>query len=131
MKNANDIIADRTHDLPACSACLNQLERPQTYSLYRAATGIGLRTVSCASVQFRVQRRVFDLESRYITLSVKGNLKQSSQLPLQNSGVLSVPVEKCWILSGQQAVLLMNEDSTHIQHETKSIQILRSANIRM
>jgi hypothetical protein len=39
-------------------------------------------------------------------------------------------MEEGWILAGQQAVL-MKDDSAHIQHETKSVQILGSANTWM
>jgi hypothetical protein len=36
---------------------------------------IELCTVSCANVQFRVQRQVVELDSWYITMSMKRDLK--------------------------------------------------------
>lgn len=36
-------------------------------------------------------------------------------------------VEQGWRLIGQQVVHLMNENSVHIQHETKPIKVFRSA----
>ena len=126
MKNANDIIGNQTHELPACSAVPEPTGATSDLQLItRGHRDRPAHYLFCkCTVQFRVQRRVVDLESRYINLSMNGNLKQSSQLPLENSGLLSIPVENGWILSGQQAALLMNEDSAHIQ-------ILRSANIWM
>jgi hypothetical protein len=72
----------------------------QVANLWKAVNPvkIELRTVTCASVQFRVQRHVVLLESRYTTPSVNRALNYSTR---------SV-VEKEWILSGQKVVLQSN-----------------------
>jgi len=68
--------------------------------------------ITFAKVHVRMQRRVVRLESMYITLSMKSGVtvQYCCQLPLKNSNILSIPMEKQWRLGGQQVVLLMNED---------------------
>jgi len=53
-----------------------------------------LRNITCANVQFRVQRQLVDLESRYATLPMDRDFRYINQLPLENSNVLSILVEK-------------------------------------
>jgi hypothetical protein len=67
-------------------------------------------TVTCENLQFRGQRQVVELESRYVTLSMNMDLKNSKQSPLKYSKILFLLLEKLWRLGGKQVVLLMGED---------------------
>lgn len=69
-----------------------------------------LCTITCANVQFTMQRQVVKFNSRYRTLSINTGFKCSNQLPLENSNVLSTVVPKRYRLSGQGVVMLMNEN---------------------
>jgi hypothetical protein len=67
--------------------------------------------MACANVQFRVQGQVVELESRYVTLSIKRVLKyRMGQLPPGNSYILSILMEKGWRLNGQKMFLIMIEN---------------------
>jgi hypothetical protein len=84
---------------------------------------IELCTVTCRTVQFRVLRHVVELESHYITLSTKRTVSSRKfQSIFRTCG-------ESMRLSGQQVVLLMNEDFGPYPVGYKTIQHLRSAEI--
>ena len=66
---------------------------------------IEMCTMTCANVEFIVQRKVVELASRYVEQSCqwKGILSiVMGQLPLENSNPLFILVEKGWMLVGKR-----------------------------
>ena len=59
----------------------------------------------------------------------QGLFKYSNQLPLESYNVLSITVEKGWMLGGQRVVLLMSENFDQCTEGHKKIQPFRWANL--